>query len=137
MDIYIQEIIINNIHVNKVKIDILSLLFNNLATFRVRYITNGTYEPKPSYIKIEGDEYKNWNNDDVYIINLICTKLDIIPLQPDYLHQADPVMLDPISYPIDPVVYPVEPINDPTIVYYPPQPVETEPSVDPLIDTVV
>ena len=34
------SITINNIPVNKIKIDILSLIFNNSATFRVRYITN-------------------------------------------------------------------------------------------------
>lgn len=119
MDIYIQEVIINNIPVNKVKIDILSLIFNNSAIFRVRYTTNNIYEPHPSYIKIEGDEYKNWKNDDVYIINLICSKLNIIPLQPNYLHQSDPVILDPVNQPIDPVVFSIEhnePTTDP-IVY--------------------
>jgi len=118
MDILIQEIIINNIPVNKVKIDILTLIFNNSATFRVRYNKNDIYEPPPSYIKIEGDEYKNWNNDDVYIISLICSKLNLIPLQPNYLHQSDPYVLDPINQPIDPVVYPIEhnePTTDPII----------------------
>lgn len=108
MDIYIQETMINNILINTVKIDILSLIFNNSATFRVRYKTDEIYEPRPSYIKIEGDEYKDWKNDDVYIINLICSKLDLIPLNPDYLHQLDPYVLDPIETNIENITYPIE-----------------------------
>jgi hypothetical protein len=115
MDICIQEITIDNIPINKIKIDILTLIFNNSAYFRVRYNPNSIYEPKPSYINIEGDEYRNWENDDVYIINLICSKLNLTPLQPDYLHQSDPSILDPISYPIDPVIYPIEPEVIPNI----------------------
>lgn len=135
MNIYIQEKIIDNIPVNMVKIDILTLIFNNSATFRVRYNVNSYYEIQPSYIKIEGDDYKNWKNDDFYIINKICSKLDLTPLQPDYFHQSDPFILDPISYPIDPVVYPIYNITEPTNEYIvdPIFDISVEPIVEPIV----
>ena len=62
---------------------------------------------------IEGEEYKEWGNDDNYLENLIFKKLGLIKiLKPDPVQEP---IQDPVQEPIqDPVQEPIqEPIQDP------------------------
>jgi len=106
MDIRVREIIVNNIPLNTVRIDITHLIFNTQATFRIRLNPDTLAELPPVYITISGTEYKNWKNDDNYIIYLLLSKISVSKaLNTNFL--ADPQILDPILLPIEPVVWPI------------------------------
>lgn len=64
--------------VNNVNIAIVSLNFNQSATFRVKFNINSLTNGAPIFITIEGEEYLGWNNNDDYIIDLILQKLGLI-----------------------------------------------------------
>lgn len=63
--------------VNSINISIVSLNFNESATFRVKYNLNSITNSVPIYIKVEGDDYLGWNNNDNYIIDFILQKLNL------------------------------------------------------------
>lgn len=66
--------------INNMVIEIGKMTFGKDATFRVQLFPEGAeYIDKPliKYITIEGQEYLNWNNDDNYIVDLICQMLGV------------------------------------------------------------
>lgn len=56
-------------------IDIVLMIFNTSATFRVYLYDVDDKIIDSSEVIVEGQDYLNWNNDDNYIINFIATKL--------------------------------------------------------------
>lgn len=62
--------------VNKISINIDTMILGVSATFRVRLYTDNLSNVE-KLVKIEGEEYLNWSNDDNYIIQLIFQKLGI------------------------------------------------------------
>ncbi len=69
-----------DINITSLKINIHTMTFGKDATFMVQLLPDGIeYIDKPmiKYITIQGDEYQKWTNDDNYIINLICQKLNV------------------------------------------------------------
>jgi len=64
--------------INKIKIKITEMIFNTSATFEVEG-SDGNSVIRKDNVKIEGDEYANWDSDS-YIINLICNKLGYTPI---------------------------------------------------------
>lgn len=69
----------------KISIKIGDIKFSESATFFVYFyntteitsLFNESNIIKTQVVVIEGDEYKNWKDDDQYIIDLICNKLGI------------------------------------------------------------
>ena len=51
---------------------------------------------------LEGDDYKQWGNDDTYIVNYICDKLNLTTLIK--LHNTSPVVDPVVDHVVDPVV---------------------------------
>lgn len=76
MTIQQQPVIAKRIHIK-----VTTITFNESAKFDVDfYKSNEPYDMdliKTETVLIEGDEYKEWKDDDDYIINLICKKLGI------------------------------------------------------------
>jgi hypothetical protein len=64
--------------VTKIKIKIIEMVFNTSATFEVESC-DGNSVIRRDNVKIEGDEYSNWDND-TYLVNLICNKLGYVPI---------------------------------------------------------
>jgi hypothetical protein len=48
------------------------------VTFRVELLNSSSGLVDLKYVMIDGDDYKNWNNDDNYIINKVAEKLGLI-----------------------------------------------------------
>lgn len=48
------------------------------VTFRVELLSDVGNLIDLKYVVISGDDYKNWNNDDNYIINKVAEKLGLI-----------------------------------------------------------
>ena len=67
----VQTSVINNIHINILKID----LFKGM-TLTVNLLSNNKIIDT-KIMNITGDEYTNWGNDDNYIINLVLSKLNL------------------------------------------------------------
>ena len=62
----------------------LSIICMNLnlyqsAKFMVDIFTDSGYPIERQYIELTKEEYLEWNNDDQYIINLVCARLDVTP----------------------------------------------------------
>lgn len=55
--------------------DIVLIIFNTSATFRVYLYDADDKVIDNSIIILEGQDYLNWNNDDNYIIQLIADKM--------------------------------------------------------------
>ena len=89
MDIEINEMIIPQepVTVKRIQIKCCDIEFNKSAKFIVFYFKSKNEIEmdlfKSEMITIEGEEYLNWNNDDNYIIDLICQKLNIEKIIPD------------------------------------------------------
>lgn len=59
------------------------------VTFRVELLNSGGGLVDLKYVVVDGDDYKNWNNDDNYIINKVAEKLGLI-VKPPEPAPADP-----------------------------------------------
>lgn len=72
--------IIKEVDINQVRIDVLSIDFENgSAMFKVFFLNNQfPNDDSTRYIEIKGSEYEDWGNDDSYIIDLILNKLGLI-----------------------------------------------------------
>jgi hypothetical protein len=62
----------------------LSIICMNLnlyqsAKFMVDIFTDSGYPIERQYIELTKEEYLEWNNDDQYIINLVCARLGFTP----------------------------------------------------------
>ena len=64
--------------INKVNIRIGNIeLFKNVMVIASLFDNNSLVDNK--VFKIEGDEYTNWSNDDQYLIDLVLSKLGMLP----------------------------------------------------------
>ena len=65
--------------INKVNIRIGNIeLFKSVTVIASLFDNNTLVDNK--VFKIEGDEYTNWSNDDQYLIDLVLTKLGMLPV---------------------------------------------------------
>jgi hypothetical protein len=61
----------------KVVIDVLDIKLYTQATVRIHFVKyNGEYI-KTEFLIISGDDYKNWDNDDSYLLNFVLNKYGI------------------------------------------------------------
>ena len=68
---FVQSSVVNNIKIKIMNVD----LFKSI-TICVSLLTNNKNVDN-KILKITGEEYNNWGNDDNYIINLVLTKLGL------------------------------------------------------------
>ena len=65
----------------RIYIQVVELKFGESVRFKVHFFMNpditSMNTAKVEEVLVEGDEYKEWKNDDEYIINLICSKLGL------------------------------------------------------------
>ena len=59
-------------------LDIIQLILNTSATFRVSLYDIDDKCIDNKYITLEGEDYKNWNSDDQYIVNFIAVQLGFV-----------------------------------------------------------
>lgn len=59
-------------------LDISQLVLNTSATFRVSLYDVDDKCIENKYVTLEGNDYKNWSNDDQYVINFIATSLGFV-----------------------------------------------------------
>ena len=69
--------IIKEVDISQVRIDVLSIDFENgSAMFKVFFLNNEfPNNDSIKYVEIKGSEYEGWGNDDSYIIDLILKKI--------------------------------------------------------------
>ena len=96
-------------------INVLEINLYTQATVRIHFVkSNGEYI-KTEFLTISGDDYKKWNDDDSYLLNLVFNKYGIKKLTNNVVAEAtvtdsdvsDPVVTEPVvSDPVvtDPVV---------------------------------
>lgn len=61
----------------KIRINIAEIVFNKSAKFNIYYQLENDDIVKTELVNIENEEYKNWNNNDDYIIELVLSKLGL------------------------------------------------------------
>jgi len=61
--------------ITSIKINIMSLELFKSVTIVVSLLNNNNNIIDNKVIKLEGDDYLNWNNDDNYIKNMVLSKL--------------------------------------------------------------
>ena len=61
------------------------LVFNESITFSISIVDQNDKILQNTHIIVDGEDYKNWSNDDTYIINFICRKLNLTLATPEYL----------------------------------------------------
>lgn len=71
---FVKTSVINNINIKIIQVE----LFKSI-TLSVTLLSNNQNIDN-QIIKISGDDYTNWGNDDNYIINLVLTKLGLTKL---------------------------------------------------------
>ena len=69
---FVQTSVVNNIKIKIVSID----LFKSI-TLCVTLLDTNNKNVENKIIKLTGDEYSNWGNDDNYIINIVLNKLQL------------------------------------------------------------
>lgn len=73
--IIVPATITNTNIISSISIEIVRLVFNSFVDVRVIQKSSDGYIFKVQHIRIEGDDYKNWKDDDDYIPNFILNKL--------------------------------------------------------------
>lgn len=63
--------------VTKIEMKVMNMFLNSHVTIMVHYFNSNGHLLENKIVKIEGEEYKNWGNDDNYITNLVLTKLGL------------------------------------------------------------
>ena len=63
--------------VSKINIEIMELVLNSHVTVVVQFLNATGNLLDNKIVKIEGDEYNAWGDDDNYITNLVLTKLGL------------------------------------------------------------
>jgi hypothetical protein len=63
--------------VTKIEIEVMEMALNSHVSFIVRYLNLAGNLLDNKFVKIEGDEYNAWGDDDNYITNLVLTKLGL------------------------------------------------------------
>jgi hypothetical protein len=65
--------------INSVYIDVSSMVLGHSVTLSCYLKSDPNTVVEVKHLRIEGEEYKNWGNDDSYLLNLVFTKLGITP----------------------------------------------------------
>jgi len=83
-------------------------------------------------VRMDGDDYKNWGNDDSYLIEFLSNKLGLTYYPTPVVEPVVEPVSDPVSEPVvDPVSEPVvDPVSEPVV-----DPV-SEPVSEPVVDPV-
>lgn len=77
-NINVQEKQITTIQkITKVEIMEGKIELDNSASFPVRMMDDNNQLVDIQFVRLEGDDYTNWGNDDQYVVNLILTKLGL------------------------------------------------------------
>jgi hypothetical protein len=63
--------------INNIEIRILNISLNNFVDLSVTMKQDGNYVDS-KYMRIEGEEYQAWGNDDDYLENLVLQKLGLV-----------------------------------------------------------
>ena len=63
--------------VSKINIEIMEMVLNSHVTVVVQFLNATGNLLDNKIVKIEGDEYNAWGDDDNYITNLVLTKLGL------------------------------------------------------------
>ena len=63
--------------VTKIELKVMDMVLNSHVTLVVHYLNANGNLLDNRIVKIEGDEYDNWGDDDNYITNLVLTKLGL------------------------------------------------------------
>ena len=63
--------------VDKIEMEVMEMVLDSHVTMLVRYLNNNGNLLDNKTVRIEGDEYNAWGDDDNYIINLVLTKLGL------------------------------------------------------------
>lgn len=63
--------------INNIEIRILNISLNNFVDLSVTMKQDGNYVDS-KYMRIEGEEYQEWGNDDDYLENLVLQKLGLV-----------------------------------------------------------
>lgn len=61
----------------KIEMEVIEMILDSHVTMAVRYLNDNGNLLDNKIVKIEGDEYNAWGDDDNYIINLVLTKLGL------------------------------------------------------------
>jgi predicted nucleotidyltransferase len=79
--IYPKTIITTAVDVQSMSIEVHSIQLNSNITFKITLYKTEDLNLYPEtitqYVKIEGEEYAQWGNDDAYVIQKICEKLGV------------------------------------------------------------
>lgn len=63
--------------VTKIEMEVMEMVLDSHVTMMVRYLNADGNLLDNKYVKIEGEEYNAWGDDDNYITNLVLTKLGL------------------------------------------------------------
>jgi hypothetical protein len=63
--------------VTKIEMEVMEMVLNSHVTMVVHYLNAAGNLLDNKFVKIEGDEYNAWGDDDNYITNLVLTKLGL------------------------------------------------------------
>lgn len=63
--------------VTKIEMEVMEMVLNSHVTMVVHYLNANGNLLDNKFVKIEGDEYDAWGDDDNYITNLVLTKLGL------------------------------------------------------------
>jgi len=63
--------------VTKIEMEVMEMVLASHVTMVVHYLNAAGNLLDNKFVKIEGDEYTAWGNDDNYITNLVLTKLGL------------------------------------------------------------
>lgn len=63
--------------VTKIEMEVMEMVLDSHVTMMVRYLNAAGNVIDNKYVKIEGEEYNAWGDDDSYITNLVLTKLGL------------------------------------------------------------
>jgi len=63
--------------VSKIEMEVMEMVLDSHVTMVVHYLNANGNSLDNKIVKIEGEEYNAWGDDDNYIINLVLTKLGL------------------------------------------------------------
>ena len=112
----------------KINYSVNSFIFKTIISFNVILLDDNNNIFSVKLITLEGEDYKKWGNDDNYVIEYICKKLNLSPkLDPAVVPVVETPVVPVVETPVVPAVEtPVVPVEETPVV-----PVEETPVVPP------
>jgi len=129
---------------SSIQIKLEKLILDDSATFHVRF-PEQTIRLRPIEIVIQGQDYKNWLNDDSYVVQYIISKLNLVIRDPENISTESTgtvtynYMIENIETSTYPIVSPEPEVvsPEPEVVSPDPEVVSPEPEVSPDPEVVV